>query len=430
MNANTLPKLHGVIAHRGASAKAPENTMAAFRQAYYDGADAIELDIVRSQNGSFLVMHDDTVDRTTDGSGAISDLDDEEIAKLDAGAWFSPTFSGESVPHLGEVLDWAQGRLHVDIEVKKSTAKSSTTEELASTIRQHGAEQNVTVTSFDREFVEGIKEVDQEIPTGLLLSARGAFKSSARGGALGAGLGLALGTLATGHPLIAAGTTLAGGLGGALVGRHRAIGKAKEVVRETSADQIAPHWFIASKGLMATAEEAGVGVLPYTVNSTRRGNKLLNRGVNGLITDHPDRFATAKPESERSKRWADQVADGLSQMPATQVQASPEGITLRTTEPAVGESLRELLRQETRGIPIMVDYQPPSSDEETEDFQRKFRVLATSLPGATALTAPEGTDRATLVVMREQDRDFAEAVLKPKVDGRSLEFLTKKRLGA
>src|SRR5687767_10639231 len=87
--------LHGVVGHRGAAARAPENTMAAFKRAYADGADAIELDILKTKDGRFLVMHDDTVDRTTDGKGPVANLTLDEAQRLDAGSWFSPKYAGE-----------------------------------------------------------------------------------------------------------------------------------------------------------------------------------------------------------------------------------------------------------------------------------------------------------------------------------------------
>ena len=93
-----------LVAHRGASAVAPENTMSAFRQAIATGADAVEFDVQASSDGHLVVVHDSTLDRTTDGTGAVFATDGATIARLDAGSWFSIDYSGERVPTLEEVL--------------------------------------------------------------------------------------------------------------------------------------------------------------------------------------------------------------------------------------------------------------------------------------------------------------------------------------
>eukprot|EP00927_Polykrikos_kofoidii_P030414 TRINITY_DN26157_c0_g1_i1.p1 TRINITY_DN26157_c0_g1~~TRINITY_DN26157_c0_g1_i1.p1 ORF type:complete len:291 (+),score=29.35 TRINITY_DN26157_c0_g1_i1:206-1078(+) len=112
-----------VWAHRGASMKAPENTLASFRQALQDGADGVELDVHLSRDGHIIVIHDHDVRRTTDGSGNISDLSLEEIIRLDAGSKYSAKFAGERVPTLQNVLslvlNWPTPR-RVLIELKGS----------------------------------------------------------------------------------------------------------------------------------------------------------------------------------------------------------------------------------------------------------------------------------------------------------------------
>lgn len=99
------------IAHRGASGYAPENTMAAFEKALEMGADLLELDVQLSTDGHVVVIHDYTVERTTDGQGKVEDLTLEESRKLDAGAWYRPEFKGEVIPTLEEVLEHVGGRI-------------------------------------------------------------------------------------------------------------------------------------------------------------------------------------------------------------------------------------------------------------------------------------------------------------------------------
>ncbi len=105
----------GIYAHRGASAEFPENTLAAFRRALELGAEGIELDVHLSADGVPVVIHDKTVDRTTDGAGAVHELTVAELQALDAGA-------GERIPTLTDVLDLVEDKLHVDIEVKADRA--------------------------------------------------------------------------------------------------------------------------------------------------------------------------------------------------------------------------------------------------------------------------------------------------------------------
>lgn len=109
-----------VIAHRGASAYAPENTLAAFRTAIDRGADWFELDCTLTSDGEVIVIHDDDVDRTTNGRGQVALQTLAELQALDAGTWFDPRFAGEKLPALGEALDLAKGRIGVYIEIKNA----------------------------------------------------------------------------------------------------------------------------------------------------------------------------------------------------------------------------------------------------------------------------------------------------------------------
>lgn len=107
-----------VVAHRGASGEAPENTLPAFELARAQQADAIELDVRVTADGHFVVIHDAAVDRTTNGRGEVAALTLAEIKTLDAGSWFDPAFAGTRVPTLTEVLEWAGGTVDLCIEVK------------------------------------------------------------------------------------------------------------------------------------------------------------------------------------------------------------------------------------------------------------------------------------------------------------------------
>src|SRR4051812_12709361 len=113
-----------VAAHRGCSQDAPENTLAAFSRALDVGADLVEFDVHVSADGDVIVIHDDKVDRTTNGSGEVARLRTEEIKTLDAGSWFSDAYAGEPVPLLDEVLDLLKGRAVPLIEIKAKRKKA------------------------------------------------------------------------------------------------------------------------------------------------------------------------------------------------------------------------------------------------------------------------------------------------------------------
>ena len=106
-----------VIAHRGYRAKYPENTLAAFKAAMDSGAPAIELDITLTKDRSIIVIHDDTLDRTTNTCGAVNNYTLEELKQLDAGSWFDPVFHGESLPTLDEVFQLLNHHIFINLSI-------------------------------------------------------------------------------------------------------------------------------------------------------------------------------------------------------------------------------------------------------------------------------------------------------------------------
>ncbi len=152
-----------VIGHRGASAHAPENTLAAFRLAIEQGANGIELDVKRCQTGHVVVMHDATVDRTTNGSGQVHKLSIDALRSLDAG--------GEPVPLLSEVfelIEAAPGFL-INIELTNySTPRDGLEREVARLIKKHAIAERVLFSSFNHLLVRKLAALMPEIPRGLL----------------------------------------------------------------------------------------------------------------------------------------------------------------------------------------------------------------------------------------------------------------------
>jgi glycerophosphoryl diester phosphodiesterase len=163
-----------VVAHRGASARAPENTMEAFRLAAEAGADAIELDVHLSQDGQMAIIHDETIDRTTDEAGSVSDFKMEALRRFDAGARFK-TPDGEtpyagkglSIPTLPEVLDWLPGDIGLVVEIKSRAAVPLVVEAL----REHRVrtENRASLISFDQVAIDEAHALDPHLTTGYLL---------------------------------------------------------------------------------------------------------------------------------------------------------------------------------------------------------------------------------------------------------------------
>ena len=155
------------IAHRGASAYTPENTFAAFDKALALGVDNVELDVHFSADGHIVVIHDDTLDRTTDGSGPVVDQTLDRLRSLDAGGWFSPEFKGEPIPTLAHVLERYKGWLHFHIEIKgRSPGLAHRTADL---VRGFGVGRVSTITSFDLTALEDARTYAPELYAGWLV---------------------------------------------------------------------------------------------------------------------------------------------------------------------------------------------------------------------------------------------------------------------
>jgi glycerophosphoryl diester phosphodiesterase len=157
-----------VIAHRGASSYAPENTLAAFDLALHLGCRHIELDVDFTSDGHIVVLHDDAVDRTTNGTGPVGSHTLAELQSLDAGAWFGPQFMGERIPTFAEVLERYRGRAHIHTEIKGRAAHLA--QSTADLVRQHAMADHVTVTSFQQPRLEEMRAYAPELPTGWLVS--------------------------------------------------------------------------------------------------------------------------------------------------------------------------------------------------------------------------------------------------------------------
>lgn len=146
-----------LIAHRGFSGRYPENTLRSFREALKLPVDGIELDIRRTRDGVLVVIHDETVDRTTFGSGRVSELTWDELRQLDAGAWKGEEFAGERIPRLEEVLELVNGQTVLHLEIKEAGTEG----QIAEMLRRYGALGWVKLASF---YPKAIKTARRAMP--------------------------------------------------------------------------------------------------------------------------------------------------------------------------------------------------------------------------------------------------------------------------
>jgi glycerophosphoryl diester phosphodiesterase len=225
------------IAHRGASGTFPENTLAAFRAAIEAGAQMCELDVQLTCDRAVVVMHDDTVDRTTDGHGAVADLTLEELKRLDAGARFKDgARRGERVPTLDEVFEAVAGRCALNVELKEAGFERK----VAAIMRKWRATGDSMVSSFDWHALEAMRTVDPEIRAGVL-----AEKDPKK-------------------------------LIGAAV-RMRAY-------------SVNPRFDMVTREFCERAHQDGLMVLTWTVDAPELMRYLIDAGVDGIMTNYPERM--------------------------------------------------------------------------------------------------------------------------------------------
>ncbi|NHN34103.1 glycerophosphodiester phosphodiesterase [Paenibacillus agricola] len=159
-----------IVAHRGWSGKAPENTLAAIELALAESAiDMIEFDVHLSKDGVPVVIHDHTLERTTNGKGRVNQHTFDELRQLDAGSWFAPEFKGETIPSLEEVLKLAKGRCKLAVELKtKANNYEGIEQKVIQKVHQYGMGDQVVLSSFDHDSMKQANEVDSSIATSLI----------------------------------------------------------------------------------------------------------------------------------------------------------------------------------------------------------------------------------------------------------------------
>ncbi len=229
------------IGHRGASGRFPENTLSSFRAAIEAGAEMCELDVQMTRDGVAVVIHDDTVDRTTDGHGPVAGLTLAELKRLDAGAWFDRKFAGERIPTLDEVLAAVKDRCALDIELKAKHSERQVCE----LMRKHRAIDTSStmpgmISSFEWDLLWRAREIEPAIRIGML-----AEKNPAR--------------------LIA-----------------------EAIARRVAA--INPRFDLATAEFCEQAHRSGLKVYVWTVDAPEAMRALADNGVDGIVTNYPERL--------------------------------------------------------------------------------------------------------------------------------------------
>ncbi|OYT28338.1 MAG: glycerophosphodiester phosphodiesterase [Thermofilum sp. ex4484_79] len=153
-----------ITGHRGAPDEAPENTLTSFKKAIEIGVDYIELDVRMTRDNQLVVIHDETVDRTTNGTGNVSSYTLNELKELDAGSWFSKEFRGEKIPTLREALELIDNNCIVEIELKEDNLE----EKVGLLLEELGMTGNVIVSSFNKQRIYKFKTIFKKVPTVLI----------------------------------------------------------------------------------------------------------------------------------------------------------------------------------------------------------------------------------------------------------------------
>lgn len=228
-----------IQAHRGASYLAPENTFSSFRLALEENADWIELDIHQSADGHLVVMHDETLSRTSNGSGFIKSKTREELSNLDCGSWFSEEFKGEKIPFLEEVLIWGkQHQMKFNIELKAGSRFYHGIEEnLLSLLAQTEMTSQVLISSFDHYALHFLRQLHSEVKTGMLYTA--------------------------------------------------SLFEPWNYAKKIGVQALHPYFVTVDPILLRGASEHGLLLNPYTVDDEAAMVKLLEAGVNSIITNKP-----------------------------------------------------------------------------------------------------------------------------------------------
>lgn len=233
-----------ITAHRGFSKAAPENTLAAVQAAIDGGADFAEIDVQQTADGVVVVIHDEDLNRIARVNKRIWEITYEDLRKLDAGSWFSPQFAGEPIPRLEDVIAAAKDRIRLNIELKYNGHENRLEERVVEIIREHDFTRQCVITSLSRRGLMRVREIAPNLPVGYIL-----FQTV--GDTIGVGV-----------------------------------------------DFFSVNTSLASEEFVQSCQDADKEVHVWTVNDRETALRMIDRGVDNLITDEPARMLQLREELE------------------------------------------------------------------------------------------------------------------------------------
>jgi len=243
------------IAHRGASALFPENTLPAFQAAVDQGADLIELDVQFSKDRVPVVFHDAKLDSHSNGTGEVKNHTVQELKKLDAGAWHDASFAGEQIPLLEEVLAFAQNTIALNIEIKTEAVgnqiEHGIEQKCLQLVKKYDMQSHVLFSSFDSRALLHLKKLSPRQPAAILYSKRRDWSDMPA-----------------------------------------------QIVQQYKADAFNCTYWQLTKKRFENLRTNDIPVLVYTVDDPQRMNKLIDMGVDGIFTNKPDLLNNVLNESE------------------------------------------------------------------------------------------------------------------------------------
>lgn len=238
-----------IIAHRGFSSQYPENTLVSVKKAIDAGCDSVEIDVHQTRDERIVVIHDDSIKRTTKGKGEVLDLDYDTLQKYDAGSWFDVKFKNEYVPSLEEIMEVIAGQVNIIIDIKYGSERYPNFERnLVNIINHYEDVADIIVSSYKITVLSKLNNYNSDLQLAKLISPgemwRTLFDSNLR-----------------------------------------KFGNKLDFIKE-----ILPHYTFINAGFISWARDREFKIFPYTVNDERTMRNLIERGVDGIITDSPDKL--------------------------------------------------------------------------------------------------------------------------------------------